>query len=246
MKIVVLGQFNAGKSSLVRAICGEGSSVSIDKYGTTISLDHGLAIKYNIKLSIFGTPGLERFEILRKILSEGADGVIFLIDSINSMNSGSETKQLYLKLMEQLPNTPVIIGSNKQDLKEALSPSTVIANLDLPENDALITFLPLSAKTGNGVNKILSLLVFSVLSRYKGILTAVRIGGKQGLKGIRKALKKPPKDNKNLHDLIQWLSWRGLVTVEDQKYKVPEHVKEIIDIFEYTQDYGLMKEMDLS
>lgn len=245
MKIVILGQYNAGKSSLVRSIC-KGSSISIDKYGTTVSLDHGLAIKYGIRLNIFGTPGLERFEILRKILSDGADGVIFVVDSVNHADF-SEAKDLYLTLRKQLPNTPVIIGANKQDLDGSLAPEKILSTLNFPENKYLLTALPISAKTGKGVDKLLSILILTVLSRYKEILLAVRNGGKQGLQGIKKSLKIKPKTDKDLHDFIQWLSWRGLVTGnwEDHIFTLPERIDDLIEIFEYFQAYNPIQDVKL-
>ncbi|MHA2364874.1 MAG: GTP-binding protein [Candidatus Hodarchaeales archaeon] len=234
MKIVILGQFSAGKSTLVRQLC-KGSSISIDKFGTTVSLDHGLTIMYGITINVFGTPGLERFEILRKILSEGADGIIFVVDSINPIES-EEARDLYIKLNEQLPYTPVVIAANKQDLEEAMPPSEVLSAIKLSESDNLIATLPISAKTGEGVDKILSILILSVISKNMDILCAVREGGNKGIKGIRKALKET-KEDKDVHDLVQWLSWRGLISGnwEDQQFKLPKRIEEIIEIFEFVR-----------
>lgn len=236
MKIVVIGPFSAGKSTLVSRVT-RGSSFSIDKHGTTVSLDHGLAQFYGITLHIFGTPGLERFEILRRILSQGADGVIFVVDAVNP-SSSEEARKLFMKLQEQLPNVPVAFAINKQDLDEARTAEEMLEEMDIPESKVAIV-QPISAKTGEGVDHLVSLLVLTIISRYMEVLVAVRDGGMEGIPGIKALLKKPREEN-DLTTLVQWLAWRGLVVGNwpEQKFKLPKRVEEVIEIFEFIKQFN--------
>ena len=59
-KVLVTGPFNAGKSTFVRALSTR--SVSVDRMGTTIALDHGHIEYGDVTADIFGTPGQARFD----------------------------------------------------------------------------------------------------------------------------------------------------------------------------------------
>ena len=244
MKIVVLGPFNSGKSSLIKKM-SRGSSISLDKSGTTVSLDHATVKIYGIMVHLFGTPGLERFEVIRKILSKGADGIIFVVDSINPA-SFNEARELWKGMREYLPrDIPAIIVANKQDIiSDAIPPEDVLSylKLDKEETDQHIV-LGVSATLGTNVDKTLSLIVLSVLSRYFHILKAVRDGGENGVAGIVAQLKNSSPqmevNQKNLLSLLQWLAWRGLISgkFEIQKFALPTRVREIIEIFEFIKNF---------
>ncbi|MDY6985596.1 MAG: GTPase [Candidatus Thermoplasmatota archaeon] len=60
-KIVVTGPYGAGKSALVRALCGD--AVSIDSFGTTVVMDYGQRRYLEMDVAIFGTPGQSRSTI---------------------------------------------------------------------------------------------------------------------------------------------------------------------------------------
>jgi hypothetical protein len=239
MKIVVLGPFNSGKSSLIKKIC-RGSSISLDKSGTTVSLDHGTTSVYGIQIHLFGTPGLARFEIIRKILQKGADGIIFVLDSLNPATF-DEAKGLWKGFRENLSkDVPAIILANKQDIPEAMGPAEVFAGLDL-QNETNIPIIGVSAKEGTNIEKALSLIVLSVLSRYFNILKAIRDG--ETISGISNILRTAPLslkfEEKDLITLLQWLAWRGLITgnFEAQKFSLPGRIKEIVEIFEFIKNF---------
>ena len=82
MKIVVTGPYEAGKSQMIHHITN-GACINVERRGTTIAMDHGLANVDGMNVFMFGTPGLLRFRTMRKILSEGADGIIFVVDSVD-------------------------------------------------------------------------------------------------------------------------------------------------------------------
>ncbi|MCK4637476.1 MAG: 50S ribosome-binding GTPase, partial [Methanomicrobia archaeon] len=78
-KVLVTGPFNAGKSTFVRALSTR--SVSVDRMGTTIALDHGHIEYGDVTADIFGTPGQARFDPILKFIANEAMGVFLVVDS---------------------------------------------------------------------------------------------------------------------------------------------------------------------
>jgi len=236
LKLVVLGPYNSGKSTLVNKIC-RGSSISIEApTGTTIALDHGTVEVFGITIYLFGTPGLERFEILRKILSQGADGCILIIDSVNKA-SFTEAKTIFDAFRDYFPEeTPVILAANKQDIEDAVKPETVQAETGIPE-DKIVGTIGISATTGENVDRMLNMIVLAVISRYFHLLKAIKVGGSEGLDKLGDHI--PEEDLKliqqeGLLNTMQWLGWRGLVQInwDSNVFSLPKKIKEITDIME--------------
>ncbi|MHA2297501.1 MAG: GTP-binding protein [Candidatus Hodarchaeales archaeon] len=239
MKIVVLGPYNSGKSTLVDKIC-RGSSMSIEApTGTTIALDHGTTDVFGITIYLFGTPGLERFEVLRKILSQGADGCIMVIDSVNKA-SFSEAKKIFKTFNEYFPEeTPVILAANKQDLEDSANPEEVLAGTGIPP-EKIVATLGISAVTGDNVDRMLNMIVLAVISRYFDLLKAVKEGGDKGVDEVADLI---PEEviKKEILNIMQWLGWRGLVQIDwdessGARFVLPRRIKEITDIIEMVTD----------
>jgi uncharacterized protein len=91
-KLVFTGTMGAGKTTAIAAI-SEIPPVSTDvrrsealhgeqKTMTTAALDYGqVTLPHGDVLRLYGTPGQARFEFMWKILSEGALGVVVLVDN---------------------------------------------------------------------------------------------------------------------------------------------------------------------
>ncbi|TFF84644.1 GTP-binding protein, partial [Candidatus Thorarchaeota archaeon] len=117
MKIVVTGPYEAGKSAMIHHIT-DGACINIERRGTTIAMDHGLANVDDMSVFLFGTPGLLRFRTMRKILSSGADGIIFVVDSVDP-ESDARAKLFFREIAFFLPGVPCVVAANKQDLAES-------------------------------------------------------------------------------------------------------------------------------
>ncbi len=89
LKIVIFGAYNAGKSTFIRAIDPESHHVEANKCDipTTVGLDFGRTQIKNQKIYLFGTPGQERFEFARDILSRGMDGAIVMVDTTRDLDA---------------------------------------------------------------------------------------------------------------------------------------------------------------
>ena len=80
VKVVVLGNAEAGKSTLIKTLIP--NSINIEHKGRTVALDFGVIEESGIRFHIFGTPGQERFKVVRDIISEGAGLFIYVFDPL--------------------------------------------------------------------------------------------------------------------------------------------------------------------
>ncbi|MFX0014506.1 MAG: GTP-binding protein [Promethearchaeota archaeon] len=228
MKIVLLGPYNSGKSTTVQKIC-RGSAISIDYGGTTVALDHCRTQIYGVEVFLFGTPGLHRFEIIRKILSKGADGILFIVDSVN-VASFEEATKLLREVYEVLPGVPIVLCANKQDIKGAKKPHEV-AEAVLGKNKENISVIGTSAKTGEQLEHALGLIVLNAIKQYYDILLAVKKSNGE-LIDIAKNINKSEKE---VHSQLQFASWRRLIIADwdNLRFSLTKGVSNITDILEF-------------
>ena len=89
-KLVFAGPVGAGKTSAIRAVTDRepittemplSEGATGDKTTTTVALDFSTAtLEDGTPLFVYGLPGQERFAFMRRILLEGAFGVVVLLD----------------------------------------------------------------------------------------------------------------------------------------------------------------------
>lgn len=228
MKIVLLGPYNSGKTTTVQKICSD-SAISIDYGGTTVALDHCRTQIYGVEIFLFGTPGLHRFEIIRKILSKGADGVLFIVDSVN-IASFEEATKLLKEINDILPGVPIVLCANKQDIRGAKLPHEV-AEAVLGKDIDKISVIGTSAKTGKDIEHALGLIVLNAIKQYYDILLAVKKSNGE-LAEIAKNIKQP---EKKVYSQLQFASWRRLIVADwdNQIFSLSKGVSNITDILEF-------------
>jgi len=126
-KILVTGPFAAGKTTLIRFVSSEQllskdvkatDALAKFKAMTTVGLDFGiLHVDDTLDVHLFGTPGQSRFNFMWKVLSRGALGTIFLVDS-SSQRAIDEGKKMY-EYYRNKADTPIIIGATHRDKEDA-------------------------------------------------------------------------------------------------------------------------------
>lgn len=94
IKIVFTGTVGAGKTEAIRTLSDievvktdvkPTDDVKNMKDGTTIAMDYGeVTIGEHETLALFGTPGQKRFSYMWEILSEGALGIVIMVDNTRS------------------------------------------------------------------------------------------------------------------------------------------------------------------
>jgi small GTP-binding protein len=185
MKIVVTGPYEAGKSQMIHHITN-GQCINVERRGTTIAMDHGLANVDGLNVFMFGTPGLLRFRTMRKILSEGADGIIFVVDSVDP-ESDARAKLFFREIAFFLPGVPCVVAANKQDLPESRPIDQLRKSLRFL---AGLPVFPVSAKTGENVDSMLRTLLYLVMMQWSSVFSkfAEFSGDKKGLNKLMKDL----------------------------------------------------------
>jgi small GTP-binding protein len=159
-KILVVGPYHAGKSTLIKKLSDK--PINVDRLGTTVSLDHGWVEKNGFAVDVFGTPGQERFDWILNVLSKSVIGVMLVVDSSNP--DYKRAKEI-IKSIEH-KNIPVVILANKQDVKGCTKPREIQKELGYPTIGTV-------ASRGTGCDKALEMVFNEILEReswYKVVL----------------------------------------------------------------------------
>lgn len=152
MKLALLGNQNSGKTSLFNALTGSNQKVG-NWPGVTIDRVEGRIKKHNA--TIVDLPGVYSLspytseeEVSRNyVLNEDLDLIINIVDAT------SLERSLYLTTQLLELDCDVIIALNMYDLVERKGIKIDIKKL---EEELGVTIIPISAKTGAGINKLIS------------------------------------------------------------------------------------------
>ena len=148
-KIVILGHFGVGKTSLIRRFVEDSFS---DKYKVTIGVHiTKKVVEVNadeaVSLIIWDLEGTDEVQLIRDAYLLGTHGVVFVFDVSRPSTFQNINEDLKI-VAEKTPNTPLIVVGNKIDL---------VINNELQglliENNIEANYLT-SAKTGDSVNEM--------------------------------------------------------------------------------------------
>lgn len=162
--VAIAGRPNVGKSTFLNAAIGEKISIVSPVAQTTRARILGVARHGDVQLGLFDTPGIHKPRSrLGKVLNAAAreavreaDLVVFMTDVPPRITGPLRPHPGDLTLLEDLgKGGAVVLAINKIDRvrhKEALLP--LLETLAKVRDFA--AFVPLSAKTGNGVSRVLA------------------------------------------------------------------------------------------
>ncbi|MHA2176668.1 MAG: GTP-binding protein [Candidatus Hodarchaeales archaeon] len=169
-KIVFYGPSLCGKTSslawLYHKVDGleKGKFTQLaDPHGRTLFFDFApMQATTGVVFDVYTTAGQERHKHQRKIVVQGVDGVLFVVDS--SPDQLEENKESYSELKENIGENlgdiiPLIITLNKRDLPDALPRTNLISELEL-ENYPIYETV---ATTGIGIKRAFQSLAREVL-----------------------------------------------------------------------------------
>jgi small GTP-binding protein len=148
-KIVVLGHFGVGKTSLIRRFVSDTFS---DNYKVTIGVHITkkvveIAVGQSMSLILWDLEGTDEIQSIRDSYLLGTHGLVFVFDVTRPSTFTHLSSDLKI-VGEKVANTTIMVVGNKSDLvdKEELK-------LVLKENDLEVDFLT-SAKSGEFVNEL--------------------------------------------------------------------------------------------
>jgi signal recognition particle receptor subunit beta len=172
-KIVYYGPARCGKTSNLEYIHKtfsqhvKGQMISIDTEGDRtlffdfLPLELGKVKGCDVRVQLYTVPGQVRYASTRKLVLRGADGVVFVADSLEVRR---DQNMLALKDLQQnlreynlsIFKIPLVMQFNKRDLAEADIPLMSVEQMTNELNRQLkAPVLPAAALKGQGVGKTL-------------------------------------------------------------------------------------------
>ncbi|MBD3343073.1 MAG: GTP-binding protein [Candidatus Lokiarchaeota archaeon] len=163
-KVMMLGDASVGKTSLtLRYISGFflkdlKLTIGVDFYSKTINFQDK-----KVKLQIWDFGGEERFRFLLSQYCKGANGAFFLYDITNSITLDHLPDWTQI-IREHAGDIPIMLIGSKCDLEEFRSVSREEGNLAAKKYN-LASFIELSSKTGENVEKAFELMTEILIER---------------------------------------------------------------------------------
>jgi len=179
-KIVYYGPGRSGKTTNLQYVY---SQVPTDRKGQMVSLatqtdrtlffdflplDLGTISGFTTKFQLYTVPGQVYYNATRKLVLQGADGVVFVADSqLRQLDENLESLQnLQANLLDHavdIRTMPIVLQYNKQDLPRELILQPI--ELDDALNFRAVPSFPADALHGNGVFETLKSITELVLRR---------------------------------------------------------------------------------
>ena len=161
-KILLIGESNVGKTSIIlRYIDNEFKSSGISTCGVDVKVKFVSVDNTKIRLDIWDTAGQERFKGLAKNYFRGANGFILVYD-ITNKNSFDKLKGWMNDAKEKIESEyKMVVVGNKKDNKKNRQVDISLLEDFAKKNEVL--FFEVSAKTGEGIDKIFNGMVQELL-----------------------------------------------------------------------------------
>jgi hypothetical protein len=138
IKIVFTGPMGAGKTTAIGAISdvatvstevGNNDRIAFDKEATTVALDYGqVSLPDGTAVRLYGTPGQERFGFMRKILGQGALGVILLLDG-SRPDVVADLDTYVTDFLSLSPRPEIVVGIGRCESGDSLAMARCTSHL---------------------------------------------------------------------------------------------------------------------
>ncbi|UCE12151.1 MAG: gliding-motility protein MglA [Candidatus Heimdallarchaeota archaeon] len=169
-KVVFYGPSLGGKTTTLAWLYNQVDGLEKGKFtqladptGRTLFFDFvPMQATTSVVFDVYTTAGQERHRHQRKIVIQGVDGFIFVVDSSSSQfqENVESFNELKSHLGDQLGTTiPIVVTLNKRDVPDALPRSELIRRLDLQKYPIYETV----ATTGLGVKRAFQSLAREIL-----------------------------------------------------------------------------------
>lgn len=157
--------FDKYKGDMITLDTEEERTLFFDFFPVSLGYVQGFALK----IHLYTIPGQVYYEASRRIILEGADGVVFVADS--KVDRLDDNVDMYKRMIENLDSFgvdldtfPIVLQYNKRDFDEIIPLGKIEEILELPE-DLLVT--ESVATSGAGVMKTLQLISKEVIRNFQ-------------------------------------------------------------------------------
>ena len=128
LKVVVTGPFGSGKTTFV-ATASDGHAIGSEnavsdatqalKQSTTTAMDHATITLDDggESVSLYGTPGQERFSFMWPVLSQGMHGYLILIDA-SRLQARAQARSIVRAFSSFAPQVPFVVAVNRWQDRE--------------------------------------------------------------------------------------------------------------------------------
>lgn len=166
LKFILLGDTNAGKTSILSRFTEENNDIS-PSHIATIGMDQRIKYvnfkDYKIRLDLWDSAGQERFQSITANYLRGVDGILFVFDLTN-IESLTNLKS-WFKLIEKNCESAfikAIILANKSDLEDQIQVSP--NDIKKVANKHNMKYIETSALLNNNIKEAFMLLIDEILS----------------------------------------------------------------------------------
>ena len=191
-KIVYYGPARCGKTTNLeyihkafkKQVKGEMVSINTDGDRTLffdfLPLELGKLMGCDVRVQLYTVPGQVRYASTRKLVLRGADGLIFVADSLEvrrekNMQALRDLQQNLKEYNVSIFEVPLVLQFNKRDLSEADISLMPVEKMQHDLNRQLkVPAIPGSALKGSGVGKTLNVCLKLVL---KSLQKELNLGG---------------------------------------------------------------------
>ena len=161
-KLLLIGESNVGKTSIiVRYVDNDFQPTGISTLGVDVKCKYVLLNKTKIRLDIWDTAGQERFRGLAKNYFRGGNGFILVYD-ITDKKSFGKLKGWINDAKEKIDKDyKMIVVGNKKDCENEREVEIDLLKEFAAKNE--VSFLEVSAKTGEGIEQLFNTMVEELL-----------------------------------------------------------------------------------
>ena len=158
--VAVMGHVDHGKTTLLDTILGT-KTVSGEAGGITQHISAYQTERKDRKITLLDTPGHEAFAALRQHGATLTDVVIIVV----AADDGVKPQTVEAIRFAQNANAKIVVAINKMD-KDTANKDRVMAELSerglMPEEwGGDVTMVPISAKTGEGIDNLLDMVILT-------------------------------------------------------------------------------------
>jgi len=157
--IAIVGRPNVGKSTLLNALVGEKVAIVSNRPQTTRNRLMGIVSGKNTQMVFIDTPGIHKprtqlGNFMMQAVQEGMEGIDALAVLVDVTAVGPGDRQIAENMAKK--KLPVLLLLNKIDL---VAPQDLLRIIDQFKEMGFAAILPISAKTGEGLDALQAELI---------------------------------------------------------------------------------------